>query len=183
MELTCAQMDVLITFYIDKELSEVLRKKVEAHLKDCEVCKAKYDIVKSMITELKNSYKTEKNIINDSNKLKINSHQYQFFKNNLSAYIDNELNNEDNFKIKKYAINNSEARKELEYNYNIRKLMKNSFIKKENEAKKNFSKNVIKQLELEDEACSGIHPLIKLILLFTLCVAIITSFVLFIIHL
>ena len=35
MNLTCAQMDVLISFYIDDELSSVLKKQVEEHLKNC----------------------------------------------------------------------------------------------------------------------------------------------------
>ena len=41
MKLTCAQMDVLISFYIENELSLALRKQVEEHLKNCANCSAK----------------------------------------------------------------------------------------------------------------------------------------------
>ena len=53
MELTCAQMDVLISFYIDGDLSKNLKSQVESHLKKCSCCRAKYDIIKTMILDLK----------------------------------------------------------------------------------------------------------------------------------
>ena len=53
MNITCSQMDVLISFYIDGDLSSNLKKQVEEHMKNCSVCRAKYEIVKSMIEDLK----------------------------------------------------------------------------------------------------------------------------------
>ena len=44
MKLTCAQMDVLISFYIDGELSSSLKQQVEEHMQKCSTCRAKYDI-------------------------------------------------------------------------------------------------------------------------------------------
>ena len=167
MKLTCSQMDVLITFYIDKELSSNLKSQVEDHLKNCPTCRAKYDIVKSMIIELKNSYENNNKTPNKQVKnSKISSEQFRLFKNNLSAYVDNELNN-------------LQARKELEDNYNIRKLMQESFKKSESEAKRDFSKQVLKQLELEEVATSGLHPAIKLLIIFTISSLIFASIILF----
>ena len=100
------------------------------------------------------------------------------FKNNLSAYIDNELPNDENIKIKKFAINNAKARQDLEDNYNIRKLMYDSFRKTKSEARQDFSKSVLRQLELEEEASLGIHPAIKLLIGFTITVLVLTSIVL-----
>ena len=57
MKLTCAQMDVLISFYIDGGLSSSLKSQVDEHLKMCPTCRAKFDIIKSMITDLKNNLK------------------------------------------------------------------------------------------------------------------------------
>ena len=99
-------------------------------------------------------------------------------KNNLSAYIDNELSTDENVKIKKYTINNTLARQELQDSYNVRKLMNNTFKKIESEARNDFSKSVLKQLELEDEANLGIHPFIKILICFSIAVLVITSFVL-----
>ncbi len=182
MKLTCAQMDVLISFYIDGDLSATLKAQVEEHMKNCVTCRAKYDIIKSMLSELKNNF----NIKEDSSESKkeekystqVTSQQYRLFKNNLSAYIDNELTNDENLKIKKFAINNTRAREDLESNYNIRKLMNDSLKKTKTEVKCDFSKSVLKQLELEDEAVSGIHPAVKLIFAFVIIVLVLTSIVL-----
>ena len=53
MEITCAQMDVLLSFYIEGDLSKALKIKVEEHLKNCSSCRAKYNIVKGMLDDLK----------------------------------------------------------------------------------------------------------------------------------
>lgn len=183
MKLTCAQMDVLISFYIDDELSQTLKKQVEEHLKNCAICSAKYEIITSMISDMKNCCQTDNanNLGAVNTEVKTSAYQYQFFKNNLSAYIDNELNDEDNLKIKKLTINNKNARKELEENFSLRKIMSDSFKKCKSENKKDFSKHIIKHLELEEEAILGIHPALKLLILFT--AIILTSSVLVLINL
>ena len=180
MKLTCAQMDVLISFYLDGELSNALKMQVEEHIKNCSTCRAKFDIIKSMISDLKSNF----NIDDDQSEkyqslnTKATSLQYRIFKNNLSAYIDNELPSDENIKIKKFTINNTKARQDLQECYNIRKLMNDSFKKTKTETRQDFSKNVLRQLELEEEANLGIHPAIKLLIGFTLLVLILTSFVL-----
>lgn len=183
MKLTCAQMDVLISFYIEGDLSTALKSQVEEHLKTCPSCRAKYDIIKTMISDLKNSFDKEEEAIGaksfQDNGNPAMSGQYRVFKNNLSAYIDNELTNEENIKIKKFTINNRKARKDLEDSYNIRKLMNDSFKKSKAEAKQDFSKNVLRQLELEEEAALGFHPAIKLLIAFTISVLVLTTIVLF----
>ncbi len=183
MKLTCSQMDVLITFYIDGDLSKSLKNQVEEHLKSCPSCRAKLDIIKSMINEIRSEIEEQDDIFTNpslqSNKSGTTSLQYRVFKNNLSAYIDNELDSEENIKIKKFAINNKHARQELEDSYNIRKLMNDSFRKTRSEAKHDFSKSVLKQLDLEEEASLGIHPAIKIIIGFSMSVMILTVIVLF----
>ena len=177
MKLTCTQMDVLISFYIDGDLSTALKKQVENHLQNCPSCRAKYDIIKSMLVDLKNCLSNEEEKSNLA-KQPATSQQYRLFKNDLSAYIDNELSEDESIKIKKFTINNKNARKELEDNYNIRKLMNESFKKSESEIKKDFSKSILKQLELEDEIHSNIHPAVKLIIAFAIAVLVLTSIVL-----
>lgn len=182
MKLTCSQMDVLISFYIDGDLSPSLKSQVEEHIKTCSTCRAKYDIIKSIITDLKNNVnQEEKNTSVENfknNESTTTSLQYRVFKNNLSAYIDNELTGNENLKIKKFTINNPKARQDLEDNYNIRKLMNGSFKKTKSELRQDFSKKVIRQLELEEEATSGIHPVIKIIVGFTIATLVLTSIVL-----
>ena len=182
MKLTCSQMDVLISFYIEGDLSSALKQQVEEHIKACPTCRAKYDIIKSMISDLKSSFEpreSQNSEPSETYRTTTSSREYQLFKNNLSAYIDNELTNDENIKIKKYTINNLKARQDLQDSYNIRKLMNNSFKKTKAEAKQDFSRNILRQLELEDEANLELHPLIKLLIIFTISVLIISSFILF----
>ncbi len=175
MDITCAQMDVLISFYIEGDLSKALKNKVEEHLKTCSVCRAKYDIIKTMLQDLKESLnENEPEVVTSA----MNS-QYRLFQNNLSAYIDNELPPEENIKIKKFTINNKKARKELENTYNIRKLMNDSFHKTKSEFRQDFSKNVMKQLDLNNEANLNFHPVLKVAIAFVATVLILSAIIVF----
>ena len=175
MEITCTQMDVLISFYIEGDLSKTLKAKVEEHLKKCSVCRAKYDIIKTMLQDLKESL--------DENEPKVvtsaTNSQYRLFQNNLSAYVDNELPPEENIKIKKFTINNKKARKELEDTYNIRKLMNDSFHKTKSEFRQDFSKNVMRQLDLNNEANLSFHPVLKVAIAFVATVLILSAIIVF----
>lgn len=177
MKLSCSQMDVLISFYIDGDLSNTLKKEVEAHLKKCPSCKAKFEIIKSMLSDLKNCFDLDKDIEQELN-VNTQTEHYKLFKNNLSAYIDNELPNEENIKIKKFTISNNNARRDLEESYNLRRLMNDSFKKTKTESRYDFSKNILKQLELDDDNIFGIHPAIKILVGLTIAVLIVTSFIL-----
>lgn len=181
MEITCAQMDVLLSFYIEGDLSKTLRKKVDEHLKQCSSCRAKYEIIKSMLQELKDSLESEnEEEIQTTKKTNVTSQQYRVFQNNLSAYIDNELTPNENIKIKKYTINNKQARRELEDAYNIRKLMSDSFDKTKTMAKQDFSRNVIKQLGNNyDENSLSFHPVLKVAIAFIVTVLVLTALIIF----
>ena len=179
MEITCLQMDVLISFYIDGDLSETLKEKVEEHLRDCPTCRAKLNIISSLFADLRNANKCNK----QEEVYSTNVHstkQYKFFKNNLSAYIDNELPEEDSIKMKKYTIGNKTARKELENAFLIKKLMQNSFKKTEAETKPDFSKNIIKQLSVQEKNELKFNPVILVAFAFVVCVLFIGAVIMYI---
>ena len=181
MKLTCEQMDVLISFYIEDELSQTLKSEVEKHLKQCNSCRAKYDIIKSMFVDFKNCLQDDVlTRVKEEPKFHTytTSHQYRVFKNNLSPYLDNELTNDENIKLKKFTINNDKARKELEKSYEIRKLMNNSFRKARDAARADFSKRVLNKLNFEKELDMEMHPLVKFIIALVFSTAIIAIFVL-----
>ena len=178
MSLTCAQMDVLISFYIDGDLSNSLKSQVEEHIKLCPTCRAKFDIIKSMLLELKNNVKVEEKAPQNKNFADLASQQYRIFKSNLSAYVDNELSEDDSLKMKKFAINNKSARRDLENTYSLRRMMNESFKKSKTESKRDFSKHVLRQLELEDQVNLGVHPAIKLLIFFMVSVMTFTCLVL-----
>ena len=174
MEITCAQMDVLLSFYVEGDLSKALKIKVEEHLKKCPVCREKYEIIKTMIQDLETSVEEREEIYSS----KAGS-QYRIFQNNLSAYIDNELPADESIKIKKYTINNKQARKELEDTYNIRRLMSESFNKTKLDAKQDFVRNVLRQLNPNEDYSFAFHPVLKLAAVFVMTVLILSAIIVF----
>jgi len=174
MEITCAQMDVLLSFYIEGDLSSALKIKVEEHLKKCSACRAKYDIIKDMLDDLKTTVNNKEEILSAGS-----GSQYKFFQNNLSAYVDNELPAEESIKLKKYTINNKRARKELEDTYSIRKLMNESFNKTRLDLKRDFSKNIIKELNPNDEYNFSFHPALKTAIAFVITVLVLSAIIVF----
>lgn len=174
MEITCAQMDVLLSFYIEGDLSKNLKVKVEEHLKKCPACREKYNIINSMIQDLKTSVEEKEEIFSANS-----NSQYRIFQNNLSAYIDNELPADESIKMKKFTINNKNARKELENTYNIRKLMNESFNKTRLDAKQDFSKNILRQLNPGEDYSFTFHPILKLAATFVMTVLVLSAIIVF----
>ena len=133
-ELTCNQVIALIGFYLENKLTPKLKKHIENHLQICPKCKELY-----MNTIAKSKKKTDfENNIQDK--------QYQNFKNNLSAYIDNELDAKENLRIKKMVITNPTARKEMEKMYNLKQIMHNSYEKFKNEMKQDYTRTIMNKL-------------------------------------
>lgn len=174
MEITCAQMDVLLSFYVEGDLSKALKAKVEEHLKKCPTCREKYEIIKTMIHDLKTSVDDREEIYSSRS-----NSQYRIFQNNLSAYVDNELPQDESIKIKKYTINNKQARKDLEDTYHIRRLMSESFNKTKLDAKQDFSRNVLRQLNPNEDYSFSIHPVLKLAAAFVMTVLILSAIIVF----
>lgn len=115
-----------------------LKECVDIHLENCPKCKKK-------VEELLEIYeKYQQKTVNTSNKQQSLSNN---FVNNLSAYVDNELNIHENVKIKKLAISNPLARQELESMYKFKKMLQMSFEKTKNETKYDCAKNIIAKIQ------------------------------------
>lgn|SRR5574344_440942 len=144
-KLTCEQVLALMSFYVDNKLSEPLAKQVKAHLDICSDCAESYKNFQEMLGKI---------VDNQNNKLQetvnansFNTKQYNDFKQNLSAYLDNELELSENIRIKKIAISNPLARQDLESMYSFKKLLHSAFDKTKNELKDDYSKNIVSSLE------------------------------------
>ena len=61
--------------------------------------------------------------------------------------MDNELNHNENIKIKKMAISNSKVRKELENLYKFQKAIHSAYEKTKNDTKFDYSKNVLTKIQ------------------------------------
>ena len=174
-QLTCDQVSALMSFYLEDKLSAKLSEFVRKHLESCPECMEKYLQMKNMMTkfidiqneELENPYITK---------------QYEDFKSNLSAYIDNELDDTDSIKIKKIAISNPLARQDLENIYTFKKLLHDSFEKTKNEFKNDYSKNIINKLQEQMPAEHKIDPFVKITTIFFIMISCIVAGIIFILY-
>ena len=166
--LNCNQVLALMNFYIEGRLSEKLTEYVSLHLNECKSCKKKYE----ELLDIYNSYMNKK-IPAATPKVQLPAKE---FMDNLSAYVDNELNINDNIKIKKIAISNPLARKELESMYSFKKIMQMAYEKTRNESKYDCAKNIIAKVQETPEYSTSYFY--KLVILFVLLIfSIIAGFV------
>ena len=164
-QLTCDQVSALLNFYVEDKLSTKLSEYVRQHLENCPSCMEKYLQMKNMLNkfmdiqneELENPYATK---------------QYEDFKANLSAYVDNELNNFESIKIKKIAISNPLARQNI---YTFKKLIHSSFEKTKTDFKYDYSRNIICQLQNENPEEKKLDPFLKLTAAFFIMISCIVA--------
>ena len=171
-QLSCEQVSALLSFYVENKLSPKLSKCIWEHIQNCPVCKQKYLELANMLhkfieieaEEIENPYVTK---------------QYEDFKLNLSAYVDNELDDLENIKIKKIAISNPLARRDLENIYSYKRLLHSAFEKTKNEFKADFSKPVLNQLhhEIFDK-----KPVLKFAATFAALITIAVSGIIYILY-
>ena len=157
MQLTCSQVISLLSFYEEGKLTDALKYSVEEHLKKCPKCREIY----------MRSQKTVNNIFDT-----YNTKQYESFKQNLSAYVDSELDEDESLRIKKTAISNPLARKDLEDMYAFKRMLHNSFERTKNEWKNDYSKLIINKLHHEDYRDNSF---MKLAAAFTVLVGVIAA--------
>ena len=139
-ELTCNQVCALLNFYVENKLNPRLKASVEEHLKTCIYCRRKAQELRKILS--KYSTNNSNYIDNEENSQLLNS-----LKLRLSEYMDNELNTNDNLKIKKASITNPIIRKELETMYKLKKIMLNAYEKTQNEARFDYSKKICSTLQ------------------------------------
>lgn len=135
-ELTCNQVAALINFYIDGRLNPRLKQDFDNHLAKCPTCRKKIEELQKIMSKFKHSEPKE-----TKDELQMD------FINNLSAYVDNELNSNENIKIKKMTISNPNARKELESMYKYKKLLHSAYEKTKNDSKFDYSKTIVSKLQ------------------------------------
>ncbi len=155
-ELTCNQVIALMSFYVEDKINTKLKKYVDDHLKKCSKCREIY----------LQSQKISAHILklaSDNDNSQFHTKQYEEFRDKLSAYIDNELDENESIRIKKIAISNPLARKDLENMYSYKQIMHQAFNKTKNEFKGDYSKLVLNQL---GNKSYKIDPLKKIVIYF-----------------
>ncbi len=136
-KLTCNQVKALINQYLQGTLNLTLQKYLENHIKICPHCQKKIQELLSVLSEFGKS----KNETVDEKK-----RDYETIKR-LSAYMDNELNQDENIKIKKMTISNTKVRNELENLYKFQKILHQAYNKTKNDSKYDYSKQIINRIQ------------------------------------
>ncbi len=154
--LNCNQVVTLLTFYIEGKLSHKLSANLEYHLSVCKECREKYIKLKKILDNF-NEIKKQIASNDDIDEGGYKTPQYDIFKQNLSAYVDNELSDEENIKIKKIAIANPLARKDLESIYTFRQLLQSSFEKTKNSMKQDFTDKTLATIEIHPVSSNDEH--------------------------
>lgn len=140
-QLTCNQVIALMSFYVEDKLNSRLKEYVDDHLRNCPKCREVYMQSKKIVNHIMSLGNT------DNEQTPYHTKQYEDFRHNLSAYIDNELDENESIRIKKIAISNPLARKDLEDMYSFKKLLHDSFEKTRTESKYDYSKLIINKLD------------------------------------
>lgn len=172
INLTCTQVSALLSFYIDDKLSSQLKQFVEAHLATCPTCRAKLDALSDMVKSLKEVHNKLADIKNEPAE-SADSEQYNNFKDSLSAYIDNELSDDENIKIKKYVISNPKARGDLEDMYKLKTALHNSFERTKHESKEDYARYILRRIDIHEEIY-GPDSFAKVVALFILILTVFT---------
>lgn len=136
-ELTCNQVIALINFYINGRLNPRLKEDFDKHLAKCPSCRKKINDLQKIMAKFKPSEEE----FQQKDELQMD------FINNLSAYVDNELNSNENIKIKKMTISNPNARKELESMYKYKKLLHSAYERTKNTSRFDYSKNIVSKIQ------------------------------------
>ena len=141
-DLSCQQVSALLNFYIEDKLNPRLKEYINLHIENCPNCRKKIEELRKILSKYKNREHKLKEVENNSVKNLSEDSRHK-----LSAYIDNELNQEENIKIKKMTISNPNVRKELETMYNFRNAIHSAYEKTKNDNKYDYSKTIISQIQ------------------------------------
>lgn len=182
-QLTCDQVGALMAFYIEDKLSDKLSRYVEQHLEICPSCREKFETMKKIIHKYSNMHKEMQEEELKENVSPFITRQYEEFKANLSAYIDNELDDEENIKIKKITISNPLARQDLEDMYTFKKLLHSSFDKTRNDSKEDYCRYVLSRIQNPEEEKKETDPFFKIMAVFCIMIICIVAGVIGILYL
>lgn len=169
--LTCKKATSLLSIYIDGKLSGELKEKLELHLMKCPTCFEKYKQMKNILENLKISYEKMIREFDEIESTRIfNIREYEKFKNNISAYLDNELSPEESLDFRKFIFKSKAAREELDLYYDVQNSMREAFQEQMSNIHINMSRGIINRLKKKHNVYG--YPYQK--------VAIITGLVIFI---
>ncbi len=104
--LTCERVMILLPLYLEEKTSEMENFEIEKHLTECPDCMEKYTSLQAIAKKIKTAFDSVENQHFEKEK--------KYFQENLCAYLDNELSNEDYLTMTKIIIDSEDAKNEAE---------------------------------------------------------------------
>lgn len=179
-ETVCKKVSSMLSQYLDNRVTPQEQIFIEEHLKACPLCRKKYLYLKSLIKNLKDSYRQIVELSAKKQKQqRFSIREHQKFLENLSPYIDNELDAQECYEFRKYLMKSKSAQKELKNTYIIQKQLRNAYNLTKNKASDSISKNVIRTLKQERTGAFDSVILEQIFSMKTAKIAILAGFVLF----
>lgn len=144
----CKKVSSMLSLYIDDKVTEQERFFIEDHLSQCKECHKKYVYLKSLIKNLKDSYKQIVDLALKKQKQESFSiREHEKFLENISPYVDNELSALECFEFRKYLIKSKSAQKELKNTYLLQKNLRLAFDKTGKKASFNVTPTIMKDIK------------------------------------
>lgn len=144
----CKKVSSMLSLYIDDKVTEQERFFIEDHLSQCKECHKKYVYLKSLIKNLKDSYKQIVDLALKKQKQESFSiREHEKFLENISPYVDNELSALECFEFRKYLIKSKSAQKELKNTYLLQKNLRLAFDKTGKKASLNVTPAIMKDIK------------------------------------
>lgn len=140
----CKIVNSMLSHYIENKLPPEQYQFVKKHLDECSSCKKRCQNLKNLIKKMKQEYAID---LKKNASANFEEREYNNFKNNLNAYLDNELGYENSIKFKKYIMKSPSARKEVQDVYQMQKLIRESFARTKFQSCPNFTKNILMNLD------------------------------------
>ena len=144
-KMMCSKVNSMLAMYIDGKLDEMQEEFVKDHLQTCPGCRTKYEYLKKLVDTLKSSYASS-DYSREAEKNKVAAfkiQEYEYYRQNLSAYFDNELPFEDSVRFKKYIMKIPVARQELQKIYDLQEMLKNNWAHNRKRLNQDLSKTII----------------------------------------
>lgn len=135
----CQDILNLLPLYIEGKTSEETSYSIEKHLNDCDDCFNKYLALKEVSQRIKAAFAS----VSQNNF----SNEKVFFKDNLSAFVDNELDKEDYYDFNQQTANNIDNRKELESMLLFEEKFQQSLEQNKITLNKDLSKDVVNEIK------------------------------------
>lgn len=131
--LTCENINKLLTHYVEDNLDKKCKEMVSVHLRNCPICMEKYSVVKKLFMEAEKKRKLIKE--------RENMHE------EISAYLDGEMEENELLKFEEKLSKNKDYEETLLNITKVRKILNNSFYKMQYNLQIDLSKKVMEKFK------------------------------------